>query len=282
MIKKVNIILGAVFACLLVLKFATGARDMLKESSSRRAASNVASVRPVHVYYTYWAYYSVVDPISNRNGILLDIVRTIFPQAEFRRVYGDTEDFRAALEADPYGVAVGFGAHPNLESSKVCEDAPTPMAEYTTVFMTQRSNPWMYEDEDSLSGVRVVSTEDFLDVPQVRALKERYGDNVKVVPDGTTRAEMADMVESGEVAAFVATGIKVHGKLTGALNSVKIMQDFRTAGAIGSAKLLLHVSKSNPEIASKTIEEYEEGMKRIKKNGELGRILDYYGMQTTY
>ena len=81
MIKKVNILLLVVFVALLALK---GVKMLKSNNAAKSRARGTASAErqnvsqiPLHICYGYWAGYSVENPISNRNGVLLDIMRLL-------------------------------------------------------------------------------------------------------------------------------------------------------------------------------------------------------------
>ena len=146
MIKKINTLLVVAFVAMLALKGvkvlkdsrAAAAQSHKAATSERQDASQLAPC----VCYGYWAGYSIENPISNRNGVLLDMMRAIFPNATFRNVHGNVDEFAKILREDPKAVVVGFGEHPSLKGMKM---APTPLMHCPLVLMTLRTNPWRVE-----------------------------------------------------------------------------------------------------------------------------------------
>ena len=289
MIKKVNIILAVAFIAML------GTKGLKELKASRTAAANskaaarqaempqkgVSTLAPC-VYYAYWAGYSVEDPISNRNGVLLDMIRAIFPNAKYRQLKGNAEEFAKALHEDPQAVVVGFGEHPALKGVIA---APTPMMYYPLVLMTLRTNPWHYKDASSLDGLKILANEAFLDYKVLRDLRDRLGKDSKflqIMPASVSKVELAEMVESGKADAFVATGKKnMEGALRDGFMSVRLIQRFRQSAQIGNEGTFLFVSGKDPEFAKRIVDDYEAGIRRIEKSGELRRIFAYYGMDPT-
>ena len=104
MIKKINIALAIAFVVMFALK---GLKNFKEASAKRAAPQNRAAERQEasqlapHICYGYWAGYTLENPISNRNGVLLDIVRAIFPKATFRHIHGEVKDFAKVLREDP-------------------------------------------------------------------------------------------------------------------------------------------------------------------------------------
>ena len=282
MIKKLNIVLAVVFVLLCGLK---GLKE-IKVARERDAAEAPAPVRveqpgaafAPNVYYEHWSYFAAEDPISNRNGILLDTIRALFPKARFKMLPGGAEDFARKLREEPNAIVVGFGDHPAFAG---CRAAATPMAWGKIILMTLRSNPWRYEGEESLDRVRIVTDPVYLDYAVLRERHKKLGDDsplLRVAPPGTTQMEMAAMVEAGEADAFVAGGDSGNKGVAVDTMSMRLLQRFRKSDEIGRGDALLYVSALDPEFEKGVLDAYEKGMRRIEASGERRRIFEYYGM----
>lgn len=281
MIKKLNIVLALAFVAMFALKGVKEIRSSKDKSAPAQVAQADAepSIPAPNVYYSYWACYSVENPLSNRNGVILDTMRAIFPNAKFLQLRDGSEAFAKAMQDDPHAVVVGFGKHPSFSGSVT---APTPVVHAGFVLMTLRTNPWRYKGEKSLSGIRIATTEEYLDYDLIRGIRDRQGaagvPKLYVAPGGTPQARLVEMVENGEADAFVATGITgTNGVVYGAM-SAYLLQRLRMSDEIGRAASLLHVSPLDKEYAKLVVDEYERGMERITKNGERRRLFEYYGM----
>jgi len=282
MIKKINIALLIAFVAMLAMKGLKG----LKEASAKRAVaqdrtaeqSEESQLAP-RVYYGYWAGYTLENPISNRNGVLLDIVRAVFPKATFRHIHGDVKDFAKVLREDSHAVVVGFGSHPALEEF---QSAPTPLMSCPLVVMTLRTNPWHFDEVKSLDGLRILADEAFLDYKVIRDLHGRKGQGsgwLRIMPSTATKVMMAEMVEKGEADAFVMADLaNVQGVTIDGLASVRFLQRFRKSKVIANDGTLLYVSGKDAGFAKSVLEEYEAGVRRIDKNGMRSRIFEYYGI----
>lgn len=285
MIKKLNIVLAILFAAMLGLK---GLKE-IKASRERDAAAATAAAPAgaeraettlaPNVYHVRWAYFAAEDPMSNRNGVLLDTIRAIFPNATFKVVKGEVEDIARKLREDPHGVVVGFGPHPEFAGFR---SAPTPMAYSKVILMTLRSNPWRYEGKKSLDKLRILVDSDFLDYPVIRERFDKLGGDspkFRVVPLDMSALEQAALVEAGEADAFVASGdAGVNGVAVDTM-SMRILQHFRKSDEIGRGDALLYVSTLDEKFAQDVLDAYEAGMRRIESSGERARIFDYYGME---
>ncbi len=283
MIKKINVILFVAF----VVLFAAKGLKTLKDRQAKLAAEpqepvserqEVSDLAP-NVYYGYWAGYTLENPISNRNGVLLDIMRAVFPRATFHHLHGDVDEFAKVLREDAQAVVVGFGDHPAL---KEFTSAPTPLMVCPLVVMTLRTNPWRYKDFSSLTNLRIVADEAFLDYKVIRDLRARLGKdspNLRLLPSGVSKVELGAMVEKGEADAFVMADLKnTQGAAIDGLTSARFLQKFRKSKTISSDGTLLYVSGKDAAFAKRLVKEYEDGFRRIKENGQHRRIYEYYGI----
>ena len=283
MIRKFNIALGVVLVALFALK---GLNEIRVARSRAAAATDTPEIvreahdlPPPNVYYEQWPYFTCEDPLSNRNGILLDSVRAIFPGAKFILLRDVRDQFREKLRTDPRAVVVGYGRHPIFED---CQAAPTPLGYGKFVLMTLRSNPWRYTGPESLDKVRIVMSEDDLDCGVLRERHKKLGPDsplVRVMPHAVEFMGLANMVETGKADAFVTSGDHGNDQDTAIETmSVTILQRFRKSSAIGSADMLLYVTSADKDYAKRIIEAYEAGIRRIDASGERRRIFEYYGM----
>lgn len=284
MIKKINIALAVAFAVLLALK---GVKSLMPERGKAAASAAKTEVRKggdapaVNVYYSNWTYFAQEDRISNRNGVCLDTLKAIFPNAVFKNLHmAKMAEYVSILANDPAAVLCTFGDHPDLKGFPM---APTPIAYSKIVLYTLRSNPWRYTGPESLEKLKIATTRDFLDFAFIRDLYERLGEDsarLKVYPTSTTEAELENAVESGEADAFVATGVKMHNALSADAaqqrSSTSRLKRFRFSSEIASDHVYLHTSSVDPEMSKRIIDAYEAGMKRIEANGERRRLFAYY------
>ena len=283
MIKKINVILVVSF----VVMFALKGLKTLQDRKSKHAAApqetvserqEVSDLAP-HVYYGYWAGYTLENPISNRNGVLLDIVRAVFPRASFHHLHGEVDEFAKVLREDAQAVVVGFGDHPAL---KDFTSAPTPLMVCPLVVMTLRTNPWHYKDFSSLTNLRIVADGAFLDYKVIRNLRDQVGKDsprLRLLPSSSSKVELGAMVERGEVDAFVMADLKnAQGASIDGLTSTRFLQKFRKSKTISNDGTLLYVSSKDAAFAKRLVKEYEDGFRRIKENGQHRRIYEYYGI----
>ena len=73
---------------------------------------------------------------------------------------------------------------------------------------------------------------------------------------------------------YINTGFSAIDGLT----STRFLQNFRKSKMISSDGTVFYVSGKDPEFAKRLVEEFEAGFRRIKENGQLRRIREYYGI----
>lgn len=281
MIRKVNIALAVLFVAMFALKglktvMQSGEAPVAREESAE-TSGDVSDIAP-HVYYEYWAGYTLENPISNRNGVLLDMVRAVFPNATFNLVHGDVSNVVERLRTDSRAVVVGFGDHEALAEFPV---APTPLMRCPLVLMTLRTNPWRYTDFSSLTNLRIVASDAFLDYTDIRRLKEltgRGGAHLSIMPDDVTKVAMAQMLLKGGADAMVIADLhNAEGASKDGLTSMRFIQSFRKSSVVASEGTLLYVSGLDADFTKRVIDDFESGIRRIDASGELRRICEYYG-----
>ena len=59
--------------------------------------------------------------------------------------------------------------------------------------------------------------------------------------------------------------------------SMRLLYQFRKSEPIASEGTRFIVSKKDPELAKRIVDEFEKGIRRIEKSGERRRIFEYYG-----
>ena len=282
MIKKLNIALAVLFVAMFALKglrSVTGPKARATAAPAAESASGDRSQLAPRVYYQYWAGYTLENPISNRNGVLLDILRAVFPNATFTCLHGEIAEVAEKLRTDDRAVVVGFGAHEALAEFPC---APTPLMHCPLVLMTLRTNPWYYEDFSSLTNLKIVASDAFLDYLVIRRLKEltdRGEANLIVMTNDETKVELGEMVLKGNADALAVADLQnVEGAPKDGLTSVKFIQSFRKSPVIASEGTLLYATGIDADFSGKVIEDFEKGFRRIAASGELRRICEYYGV----
>lgn len=280
MIKKLNTVLFVALLLLLGLKMV---KDKLAAApSAPTSVAPSARVRNAEfaptVYYMTWAPYAISNPVTKRNGYLLDLVRIVFPNARFVRVYGTVRDLAAKLREDPSCVLCEHGEHPLLTDSV---QAPTPLLSCEISVYTVRSNPWAYEGVSSLEKLCLGVTEDDLDSKVVRAHYEKFKDDPKRIRffSGAKRdnTDWRDELTSKRIDGYVNTRLlSVKSSLLGALAEQMLWASI--SAPIDTVDVRLTVSRRDPNYARQLIEAYERGLKEAEASGELRRLRDYYGI----
>jgi hypothetical protein len=121
----------------------------------------------------------------------------------------------------------------------------------------------------------------FLDYSFIRKLRDRKGKDsqlLRIMPSTSTKIQFADMVEDGEADAFMMSGMRNEvGTMMDGATSMRLLYQFRKSEPIASEGTRFIVSKKDPELAKRIVDEFEKGIRRIDRSGERRRIFEYYG-----
>lgn len=280
MIRKLNICL---FAALLLL---LGMKTIKDRLSAPPAPDVVVEAKPVRnaefeptIYYVPWAPYAVISPLTNRNGYLLDVLRTIFPNARLVRVYGSVRDIAARLREDPSGVQCEYGDHMLLTN---IVSATTPLMVRDIAVYTARTSPWVYEDLSSLEKICVSVSENDLAGKVICDYVGKHRDDPKRLRifTGSLRdnKEWQEEMRAKRVDGYVDTRIRsVSSFRLGSAADQMLL--FRVSPKIDTVPCYFSVSDRDPAYAKLLIDAYERGYREIEASGELRRLREYYGIE---
>ena len=266
MIKKLNLALIVAVLVILAIKYISELDFRSRGSGDAVAVGTVrnAGFAP-RVHYCSWHPYAAENPLTNRNGYLLDIVRAIFPRAVFVNDIDDVKDVVARFESEPDAITVCFGDHPLLEKFPA---APTPIGFVNIALYTSRTNPWVYTGPESLKGLRIGCDIDYLDSAVIRDHEPKTVFDSSVYHD-----RRFDMIGK-EIDAFVTANDGERSLMND--TSLAEHMNFRVSKTIDRCALRFRVNSSDPEKAKLLLDAYEAGMKEITASGELSRLREYY------
>ena len=251
MIRKLCYLLFGILVALCALKAITAAKARRASTpapvppSAEETATPLAGKQP----------YAGHDPISGRDGYCLDVIHRIFPQAILAYDEHPTDAQLIAHVADsPECALVTLGRHPDLQGFP---QSKTPIAHYTITVISPRKTPWRYTGPESLESIRLAYSRTYLDAPLVAEHWARHKDDPKralLLPDDTSLA----------AARWDADN-----------TNLVLRDDFRDAGPIQQVPLFLTLSPKNPS-APAILEEFEQGMARLRADGTLDRLHALY------
>lgn len=277
MIKKLNILLLSLVLAMLVAKFAVDRLSAVRGGSAApRTASSVlnAGFAP-RIVYRELVSIAMVNPMTQRNGCVLDVMKAIFPNGTLDERKLDVASTSDLLKRDPHAVCVTYGDHPLLRDFP---HAPTPIAEAEIVLYTPRTLEWSYDGPASLSKIKIGFVEGYEDCPNLLRLYEASlkTDNPMILfrhSDKYYRDPLSAVLD-GVVDAVALLRTDYSSETIGV--TVKTLFKFNVSPAIDKVPFLLTVSKADPEYAQALIAAYESGYKVLEDSGALRRIREYY------
>jgi len=279
MIKKINIALGVVFVVLFGCKFAL---DTLKAAKAARAHSaNVASAVQVadgvstlapHVYYYYRNPFFSPNRITNRNGIIMDVIRAVFPRAEFRPLMSQKllEDAEKILETDPQAVIAEIGWH---DAQNKFQRSAIPLTFVALSLYLRRDVEWTYQGVKSLDKLRIGWTAESNGSRVLADFAEKWRDTPgKAVYTETCQypqVAYSKMLADNKLDAFA-----FFHACSDTLQDTTIT--YRRSQPIDFKPIYLRMSKLDPDYTRQLQADCSAGLKRLMDSGEWERTLTYY------
>ncbi len=281
MIKKVTFVLFILIVALLALAI------LKKKKAQSAAPAQTAAVAVVdasadclgnalQIYYPYWPPYASENPVTNRNGYCLDVLRRIFPKATFVRSDCELPEIVPILDENPVAGFVTVGAHPLV---KAYAQSKEPIAYYNLVILTSRHSTWRYTGPESLEQICLGYAEDYLEdtlIAQHWAKHQNNPERAKLLGHYSTTSDWVKMVMAKEIDAFVVA--EATGTWDDAHSNLSLLDTFRISQPIARVPLYLTVSNLNPAFAERVLEEYAEGLQRLRQEGTLSRLAQHYDL----
>ncbi len=230
----------------------------------------------LRVRYSFWPPYAAENPVTNRNGYCLDVLRRIFPQATFIRDDRELPEAVPVLSEDPAAAFVIFGKHPLLKDFPQSTEV---FGFYNVVIFSPRQKAWRYAGPDSLETICLGYGADYLEVPLVADLSAKYQNDptrIKCFPFGSKMNVWMALAEKGEVDAFIAT--EATGEWDDAHSNLVLRDAFRASEPIARMPLYLTLSGLDPAYAARVLQEFDDGIRRLEREGVLTRLRQHYGL----
>jgi len=217
----------------------------------------------------FWCPYSCKASDANR-GFTIDIIDAIF-SAHGDRVKFVNMNYARALSEVRSGEATATPAtYKNEAPDFVFPDEPISSSRYC--FYTAANSQWKYTGVESIATLRIgiikgYSYGDALD----RAIRSKHYDFETEYGDDLT-IRMAKMMMAGRLDAFVEDE-----KLLAYLRKMNPELKLRKAGCEKASDTYMAISPKSPQ-AQRYAKIFSDGMKELKRSGELTRILERYGI----
>ena len=278
MIKKLNICLFVIVLTILLLKIGSDAlanRGSGGSDAGSAAAPVLNAEFSPQIVYETMVPFAVENPLTRRDGYILDMLQAIFPNARRDARAINPENVHKILSEDPTAVCISYGDHPVLREFP---HAQTPLAVEDIALYTSRDFEWNYAGPDSLAKLRIGMTVDYEDSSVLMRLREALQKTDRPMqiftPSDKYYRDPLVAISDGVVDAVALSDLDYSVRELG-ITSETIFS-FNVTPAIDHVPLLLIVSNVDPEYAKRLIDAYEAGFKEIEASGRLRRIREYY------
>ncbi len=209
-------------------------------------------------------------------GYAVEITRDIFTHAGYRLTYQTEPWARAVVDTRDHRFQMLIGAAAD-ESPDALLYPHEPAALNINVFFVRADNPWRYRDIKSLEQVLIGVANDYifgepfdsyLNTYRKDAARVHTLTSAKPVVQGLAllRAKRIDSYLDDDIVVRWTSG---RGKLPA---------DLRAAGELSRFPLYVGFSRKNPQ-AAHWAALYDQGIRRMRANGQLKAILNRYGVE---
>lgn len=280
MIKKINTILFVAIGAIVLLKVVIDAMEGLagaeQEKATHLRSTRNADFAPT-IFYVYSETLAEENPLTKRNGPVLDIARAIFPKARFVQIADSYEQIAELLRKNPHTAGFCYSGDERFADFAV---APTPLFHDELVIYSKRDKKWNYNGPESLDQIRLCVSEEFLLSPMLKQHAERNREHPE-------RVHISRLGDNSMKNAFEDYG---EGRLDAYVDSYVGMVPYRqgfkaddiistvTSDVIDRLPVAFVVSNADPEYAKRLVDAYEREFAELKASGELRRLFQYYGI----
>lgn len=269
MIKKINIAVVILFFAMLLVKMIV---SLGGGSASKGVVTPIApegsQLEPT-VYYPWWPPYFAEDVVAKRDGMVLDQIKAIFPRARFVGTgdYGVTNNEK--LRADRRGVTFYVREAEDVSGFVASTNA---LATFVIRISTLRSCPWKYTGPDSIRDIKLYVPAVVSTVPFVKDLIDR---GVGRIADANENVD--GKLLSGQMDGYVDCAA-MYKASDGTDGHSFAYEEFHFSPPLAKSDLIVLVNAADPEFAEAFIRDFDAGLERIRANGQLRRIKEYYGL----
>jgi len=284
MIKKLNALMLVLVAVMVMAKLAlkSSRKKSVRESGETFVCAQArnAEFAPT-VHYFDLPGLSLVNPLTNRNGYLLDVMRAIFPRARFEGMsVPDLAEIGEEVKRGTDTLVMAPLMVPELLEKLGLVLAKTPLYNQDVVVYTLRPSEWNYTGVGSLRELKKLGMRaELARMPAMKGLVEKMGERLRIYKRGEAGYErFSQALLSGEVDGYLMQrqnsklAATEDGGLTGDMTF-----NLRCSPPVGEVPVVPAVPNADPDRAKKLIEAYERGYREIEASGELRRIREYYG-----
>ncbi len=214
-------------------------------------------------------------PDSESEGYMVDVARAVFEPLGYTVEYSLMPWNRSIIESRKGRFNAIIGASKNDAGDFIFPEEE--LGRNKLSFYVHKNAKWQYEGINSLEDVYlgVINGYDYRD--WFINYQQNHPSKIYVQHGNTPLRENIHLLLNGRIDAIVdnAAAIRYTAKSMGRLNDIK------TAGmdTVGGVSYIYHAFSPNLPSSAQHAETLSKGIRKLRKSGELQRILDQYGIQ---
>ncbi|MBW4934157.1 substrate-binding periplasmic protein [Marinobacter sp. F4206] len=217
----------------------------------------------------YWCPYAC-DAAGSRSGFSVDIARAALESEGYEVVYKNLPYDRALREAENGRIDAIVPAFRGEAPDFIFPADAVSLTEYC--FYVPEDDPHRYTGQDSLENLRFVATSGYSYGEEMDAyIATHQGERVTLIGGGDVSNRLRELVKRERFDALLDDRLLFESSQNrvGLVNAGCLEE--RHAG-------YLALSPQEPDRSNAIARAFERGFKTIRENGQLGEILEMYGL----
>lgn len=234
--------------------------------------SQVLWADDIKIYADPWCPYSC-EPGSEKPGFMVEITGVIFEKAGHKLIY-KTKPWARVIKGTSTGSINGaFGAFKSDAPDHIFSAEEIGVS--NTPLFVKKDSSWRYKGSASLEKVALGVIRGYSYGTAVDTHVKKYPKNQKKVQFSNTLDTLVKKLQKGRIAAFPEDRVV----FSWYVKQNNLSGQFKEAG-VASVAENLYIAFSPKIAASKEYAKiFAKGIRKMRKNGELSKILAKYGLK---
>lgn len=213
-------------------------------------------------------------PNSSRPGYMIEIAQNILNKNGHSLDYRLAPWKRSILEVRRGSVDCVVGAHKSDAEDFVFPENSWGNASFE--FYTTAASSWMYQSLDQLNSVKLGAISAYSYGPELDEHINRSNPiNVQLTTGETALEQNISKLLANRIDVIIAHKLVMDAQL----QELNIDKEIKSAGALEFTELMYIACSPNKESSKEYIQLFSEGIIELRKNGELEKILEKYGIE---
>jgi len=213
-----------------------------------------------------------ICPSGKQEGFLVDIVKAIYPEADYQlniQIFPWSRAIKLVREGSFHGLLA-----PTKDEAPDLFYPALAIGQQQMCFFVERNNSWRYHGPESLKGISVGMATD-TSIEELNQYKDKHPEQFQLQPYLNRFVKQnAKKIAMGRIDTFVFTRQTTYYEL----RELNMLDEYSLAGCVSQADVFLaftQVKQHAPDV-NRWATEFDDRMIKLEQSGELQMILDRY------